>query len=260
MPQERLGWWRDVVCPGGGIDLSQFCVVSADFFPLAPTQVFALSSIDYADHFVTALIACGFDRIDTVVGASFGGLVAQQIAARHPSFANQFVILCAAGQPSVTGLAWRKIQRDIIRTGIETGQKEQAVALARSLALTTYRTTAELENRFGADNCVTDYLDAQGKKFAARMSAERYITLSAAIDSHTVEPSTIDRPTFLIAADTDLLVPIDDVKKLAREIGSQAQCITFPSVFGHDAFLKETNVVNAALRRILHDLVAEPAT
>ena len=113
--------------------------------------------------------------------------------------------------------ALRSVQRRTVRFGREAGRQSEGLALARSLAMTTYRSATEFEARFdpgpsGVDEGrvrfpVEAYLEARGDDFARSFDASAFLTLSESIDTHGVDPSTISTPTTLVSFDTDTLVP-----------------------------------------------------
>ncbi len=43
---KRVGWWSEVVKPGGGVDLNRFRVLGVDFAPLAPSEPVAITPAD----------------------------------------------------------------------------------------------------------------------------------------------------------------------------------------------------------------------
>lgn len=247
------GWWRGLVRPGGGVDLDRYAVFGADFFPLAPARPVALAPADYARVFRAALRTAGVGRLHAAVGGSFGGMIALALARLDPGFAGRIAVLCAAARPSVLGAALRGIQRDIVRLAFDAGDGPAGVALARRLAMTTYRTPEEFAARFSAPADIERYLFARGADYATRMSAARYLTLSAAIDRHDETPEAILAPALVVAAVRDQLVPVEEARDLARRLGGGARLVELDSSYGHDAFLKEESLIAPALDAFLKE-------
>jgi homoserine O-acetyltransferase len=247
------GWWSDVVRRGGGVDTDRYCLVGADFFPLDPAAPVALCPADYADVLAHALAAAGVARLHAVIGASFGGAIALALARRYPQRVGKLAILCAADRPSAMSSAWRAVQAGVIEFALKHGDGAAGVALARQLAMTTYRTHEEFADRFGSRADIHRYLAARGEDYAARMTAARYLTLSAAIDRADEAPHEIDTPALFIAANSDRLVaPLDVTSCVARYRGP-ARLSILESRFGHDAFLKEAAVINRLLAPFLEE-------
>ena len=84
--------------------------------------------------------------------------------------------------------------------------------------------------------------------------AARWIALSDSLDRHTVAPGAIRCPLTVIGFTSDRLVPIDDSRDLAAHAPNLRRFIEAPSIFGHDAFLKECERVSHALHDILSPL------
>ena len=250
---EGEGWWSAVARHGGGVDTRRFCVIGADFFPLDPSSPVALCPADYADVLAYALGCAGVARLHAVVGASFGGAVAQAFARRHPQRVGRIAVLCAADRPSAIGSAWRAVQAGVIALGQKHGDGAAGVALARQLAMTTYRTPEEFSERFSSRPEVERYLGARGEDYAARMSPARYLTLSAAIDRADEAPHEIDTPALFIAAQSDRLVALADVEACVARYRGRARLHAIPSRFGHDAFLKEAPLVSQLLAPFLEE-------
>lgn len=250
------GWWRDLVAAGGGVDLERFQIVGADFFPLKPSAPVALSPTDFANVYAAALKRAGITRLHAVVGGSFGGMIALALARRHPHFVGRIAVLCAAHRPSPLGGALRRIQRDIIALALQAGDGAAGVALARRLAMTTYRTPEEFEARFADGAALDAYLTARGRDYAARMSAARYATLSAAIDAHDETPEKIATPALIVAASSDQLVPLTECRDLSRRLAGPARLVELSSPFGHDAFLKVSERIAAPLAAFLTETLS----
>ena len=84
-------------------------------------------------------------------------------------------------------IAWNHLQVELIeRLGLD------GLALARQLAMTTYRSEADFDERFGRDIepdgrfSIVSYLDHQGEKLVERFDAATYRILAGAMDRHDV--------------------------------------------------------------------------
>ena len=176
-----------------------------------------------------------------------------------PERVSQLVVLCAAhrAHPMATGI--RAIQRAIVKLGEESGQAEAGVVLARALAMTTYRSTREFEERFDVRPTdeglpprypIEEYLEAQGRTFASRFDVAAFFRLSESIDLHIVEPEGITAPTTLVSVDTDALAPPWLVEELETRAPGVTRHVRLTSIFGHDAFLKEADAVSEVLQEV----------
>jgi homoserine O-acetyltransferase len=167
--------------------------------------------------------------------------------------------------------ALRAIQRRIVELGVETGRTHDALVLARALAMTTYRSAGEFDERFKCRSLaalgmtgtfgmtsfpVEEYLLHQGERFAATWTAERFLALSLSADLHFIEPAHIRTPTVLVAAEGDTNVPRELVDELACEIGGPCSIADLPSTNGHDAFLTEPESLGRILQTALASSVS----
>ena len=72
------------------------------------------------------------------------------------------------------------------------------------------------------------------------MSPARFLSLSASIDRHRVDPAKISAPSLVIGASSDQLVFPEDLRRLADELSGDAEVHILDTLFGHDMFLKES--------------------
>ncbi|MDN5923601.1 MAG: alpha/beta hydrolase, partial [Xanthomonadales bacterium] len=181
-------------------------------------------------------------------------------AARHGARLNQLLVLAAAHRPNPLASAQRAVQRGIVRLGLQQGCVDQALSLARQLAMTTYRGHTELGKRFcgGAEWLgdrfklpVEDWLEHAGQRFAARFDAQRYLDLSESIDLHDVDPASIHTHTTLIGFTSDRLVPLADLCELQQRLGHGATLEVIETIYGHDGFLKQCDAITPLLRAAL---------
>ena len=258
---ERRGWWGWAVGPGAPVDTDRFAVLALDWAP-APGAAAdrPVTTHDQARAVAAALDALGRDRAEAFVGASYGGCVGLAFAELFPQRIGRLVAISAPHRAHPTATAWRGVQRRILGLGLETGREAEALSLARQLAMTTYRTPEELDLRFGgaeppaelaAPHRVCDWLVARGRAHAAIADARRQVVLSDSLDRHRVAPERIACPLTVVGFTDDRLVPIRDLRELAARAPNLCRFVEAPSVFGHDAFLKEREVVGRALRTAL---------
>lgn len=266
------GWWPGVVGAGRPLDPARLRLVGVDFLDGGSWSGPATTSADTIDRSragpVTTddqarAVAAALDglgaRAATIVGASYGGMVALAFAVLFPERTRRLVVICSAHRSHPLATAWRSIQRSLVRIGEDVDRADDALVLARGLAMTTYRSARELESRFDGEPVVTDgwarfpvesYLEARGRDFASRFRPDRFLRLSESIDLHAVDPARVASPTTAVSFDTDTLVPPWLVDELVLETGGPCRHVRLSSIYGHDAFLKESERLADVLRGI----------
>lgn len=251
------GWWRNIVGPGLALDTNTHRVLSFDWIggpeaPLPPQHAEFVPTTSLQAHALKAILDqldCGVALL--VVGASYGGLVAQSFAEAWPERLSRLALLCCAHRADPQSRVQRGIQRDILRLARRCGTEREGVELARTLALLSYRTAADLRAREQTTaQPIERWLTQHSADFAARFSAAHYLALSASLDAHDSDPTRLQTPLSALAVIEDALVPIQDVEALVRTAGA-ASLKVVSSRFGHDAFLKETGIVTGFLRSAL---------
>lgn len=258
-------WWPAIVRPGGPVDPGRLRVLAVDLPPGPDAPAVTITTHDQARLLALLIDAMGAPGIDAFIGASWGGCVGLAFAELFPARLARLVVVAAAHRAHPQATAWRGIQRRILRLGLETGRVDAAVGLARELAMTAYRTPEELDLRFGGAPAparagglyaVCDYLVARGRAYREINSPARWIALSDSLDRHAVSPERVLCPVTLLAFASDRLVPLDDMRELAARLPNRERLVEAPSIFGHDAFLKESAVVARVLETALSPLFA----
>ena len=252
------GWWREIVCRGGAVDLNQFCVIGFDFLPNAGETARTITTHDHARALADALDVLNIETLHAFVGASYGGMIALAFAQNYPDRIKKLCAISAPHRPHPSATALRGIQRRIIDFAAKNGDASAGVALARQIAMVTYRTPEEFAERFdgvpgnaaGDAYDVCDYLIARGAAYT--MDAGRYRTLSDSIDRHRVDPASIKSQSLIIASQSDRLAPSADLKRLAGAITSAA-FVEIPSLYGHDAFLKDAPIIGSHIKSFLEE-------
>lgn len=253
------GWWEEQVGPGRALDTGRYRVLGVDWLggcdestgPRGDREFPVVSTADQARALLVLLNRLGVRRVHLLVGASYGGNVAQQLAALLGERLRRLVLLSAAHRPAQFGLALRQIQRSILDLGNES---PQALALARELAVLCYRSTEGVEQRFADDDSrggVNGWLQHHGAKFSARFDTAAYRCLGRSLDGHHIDPATIRTPTTVFAVREDLTVPLSLLHDYVARAGGPCELVEISSPHGHDAFLKEDAIVARVLRSAL---------
>ena len=256
------GWWEAQVGPGRAIDTERLRVLAIDWLGADGGLDAPIDSADQADALAAVLDRLGIERAAAFVGASYGAMVGLQFAARHGARLDRLVAISGAHRPHPFASAWRALQRQCVALGRSEGGVSRGLALARQWAMLSYRTPEEFAERFGAAAVIDeagqarcaaeDYLEACGRRYAARWTSTAFLRLSESIDLHRVDPAAITVPTTVVAVDEDRLVPLADLQALVESLGGPARLRQLRSVYGHDAFLKE----EAAIAAVLHEALA----
>ncbi|HEY2345319.1 MAG TPA: homoserine O-succinyltransferase [Xanthomonadaceae bacterium] len=258
LPSDELpGWWQAQVGAGRALDPRQVQVISIDWLGSDGSLDAPIDTADQADAIAAALDHLGITRIEAFVGCSYGAQVGLQFAARHPSRLRKLVAIAGAHRPHPYASALRSLQRKVVALGQLQCADVLGLSIARQLAMLTYRAPEEFAQRFGeqavldgshARCAAEDYLEACGARYADRWSPTAFLRLSESIDLHRVEPAHVNVPATLVAVHGDRLAPPEDVHELAARIGGPVRVHVLRSLYGHDAFLKETAVFDAILR------------
>lgn len=279
-------WWHGLIGPGLALDTDRFAVLApnllgscygstgpadaADGFPPITTR-------DIARATGVLLERLGIPRVALVTGGSLGGMVALEFAASFPGRAERAVVLAAPAAQGASAIAWGHVQRTLLDACGDDG-----VALARQVAMLSFRTARGLDRRFGrrlideGEGAATgvafgseavapgrryeivDWLDWHGRRLRERFSAASYRTLLDAMDSHDLGRGRVSAAERLRASGTrltgvgipgDLLHPDHEVRAWVQLAGGTYH--TLASDQGHDAFLIERPRVGAILREAL---------
>jgi len=297
------GWWPGVVGAGKVLDPARWFIVAPNMLggcqgstgpaSLAPDGAEWGSRFPYLTirdqvaaqrAFMTEL---GIPSWQLVVGGSMGGMQTLEWGVTHPDRVERMAVLAAPPATTADQIALNSVQLEAIRVDpafaggdyydAEDGDgPHHGLALARRMALLTYRSPVELDDRFGrswqsgvsplGDDgvfAVESYLDFHGNKFTRRFDANSYVALVNAMSSHDIGrdrggiAAALGRarvPALVLGIDTDRLYPVAGQQVIAQHLpenidGDEPTVISSP--FGHDAFLIEDALVGAQLERLL---------
>jgi homoserine O-acetyltransferase len=258
----EAGWANDLVGPGRALDPAHRRILAFDYVGADGTLDAPIDPADQADAIRGLLDALDIDVLDAVVGYSYGALVGLQLAVRHPQSIRKLVAVSGAHRPHPYAAAWRALQRKAVDLGQLQCADGQGLSLARQFAMLSYRTPEEFEQRFDAVPelvhgrvrvAAEDYLDAVGARYVGRTPATAFRRLSESIDLQRVDPAQVRIPTVVVAVEGDRLVPLSDAVTLVEGLGTLGKLRLLRSPYGHDAFLKETDRIDAILAAALRD-------
>lgn len=283
-------WWEPVIGPGRALDTRRVGVLGANLLggrygSTGPISIDprtgkpfgrafpAVSTRDQARAQWALLEALGIGEVALVVGGSLGGMVALEVALIRPTAVRHVMPIAAPGATGPMAVAWNHIQVELIeRLG------NDGLALARELAMTTYRSETDFDERFGRSTepdgrpSIVSYLDHQGEKLVDRFDGDTYRILTGAMDRHDVgvgRGGLSAALAHLAVADVgltgvgivdDILYGPRQVRALttaAREAGVAARYREIRSTKGHDAFLVEWDQLAELLGEALRE-VASP--
>ncbi len=265
---DKKGWWEDFVGIDKAIDLTKYSVLSFDYLGgnsaskvcCSEALELKISTYDQARALKSVLAHLGIASIKAVIGSSYGGMVSLAFSELYPSLIEKQLIISAAAESHPRSAALRSVQRQIVKLGVELGNTTKGLGLARQLGMITYRSVDEFAERFGSSKGLDgaggqaqlqQYLSFQGEKFARIFNAKAFITLSESIDSHSINPESINTPTVLISVESDELVFSTQIRQLSAQIKAKTTHHNIRSIFGHDAFLKETKQLTPIIETLL---------
>ena len=258
------GWWEAQVGAGRPIDPARHRIVSFDWIGADGTLDAPIDPADQADAIAALLDHLGVGRLHAFVGSSYGAMVGLQFASRHASRLARLIAISGVHRAHPYSSAWRALQRRAVQLGALQCDSIDGLVLARQLALLSYRTPDEFDERFGAPQVVDgrvhvpaeDYLDHAAQTYAARTHAIGFLRLSESIDLQHVVPGSIAVPVTLVAVQEDRLVPLADAYALAQGLRGETRLRVLRSRYGHDAFLKEAGAITDVLAESLDEVAA----
>jgi homoserine O-acetyltransferase len=285
-------WWAPLIGPGLAFDTGRVGVLCANLLggrygSTGPTSVNPVTGTPYGRSFPQPTVRdearamwllaarLGIERFAVVAGGSLGGMIALELALERPHAVDHVVPLAAPAVIGGLAIAWNHIQLQVVEL-----LGRQGLAIARQLAMTTYRSEADFDSRFGnrtqADGrfSVASYLDHQGDKIVDRFDGDTYRVLVRAMDGHDVgrgRGGVVEALRELaeagvgltgIGIEGDLLFGPEQVRALVRDAttaGIEASYRELVSIKGHDAFLTEWDQLRAILEVALADGIERAA-
>jgi len=296
------GWWEYMIGPGKPIDSNHYFIICINslgscFGSTGPASINPKTGepyrLDFPDLAIEDIANAGYlalkemdiDKVNTLVGASMGGMVALAYAIEHADELENLVVISAATHSTPFAIALRSMQRELIRLDpvwnngnySPKSPPREGMRMARKAGLISYRSPEEWLQRFGrvkidkskrskdafaAEFEIESYLEHNAAKFANNFDANCYLYLSRAMDWFEIAEhggsvkcglgKIKSRRVLVLGVETDILFPLWQQQELAdtlRQLGINASFQDIPSIHGHDAFLVDEEKFGPVMRK-----------
>lgn len=278
-------WWLELFGPGRALDTDRDFVVCANIIgspygTFSPVTRDSRSEKAFGANFPVPTIRDTVNlhrllleqldvrRIRMCIGGSMGGMHALEWAF-HSDFVDAIVPIACGGRHSAWCIAWSEAQRQAIFCDphwnggnySEIAGPDLGLAIARMIAMTTYRSFDSFGARFGREVsedssdpqfAMRGYLHYQGAKLVDRFDANCYVCLTESMDTHDVSRgrgeyfsvlSQIKQPALVVGIDSDMLYPLSEQRELVSAM-KNAELQVLEAPHGHDSFLIERTRLN----------------
>jgi homoserine O-acetyltransferase len=300
-------WWPRLFSQEGLLDTDHNCVIGINLLgscygSTGPASINPGTGDPYGPHFPLVSIRdnvrlqgrlveeLNIHRLKLVIGASIGGMQAIEWAIQFPQRVERVASIGAAPLQAM-GLGLNHLQRQMIQLdpAWKSGRylpgqpPRQGLALARALAVCTYKSAELFEHRFarkpdrggedpwassheqgaglsGPRFDIAGYLDYQGERFLERFDANAYLAITRMMD--TFDPARgyasaeaafrrIEAEVMLVGISSDWLFPAAQIAEMVAgmmQAGVRCDYEELVSSHGHDAFLAEPEELARLIR------------
>lgn len=296
---DAADWWPGLIGPGCALDPERdfiLCcnVLGGCYGTTGPTSQRAGADTAWQVDFPPVTIRdmvhlqarlldhLGIERLELVTGGSMGGMQALEWPLLYPDRVRAIAPIAVSARHSSWCIGLSEAQRRAItndprfRGGHypDDDPPLEGLALARMIAICTYRSWPSFQLRFGRERRdsetfqVESYLHYQGEKLIERFDANTYLTLTRAMDSHDVGRGrdddsrvlgSVTQPALVVSVSSDVLYPPEEQRELSALLGN-ARLATIESPHGHDAFLIEIDQLARHLAEFLSEVRATRTT
>jgi homoserine O-acetyltransferase len=277
-------WWAGMFGPGRALDPDRDFVVCANLLgscygTTGPTAIDPASGRRYGPDFPPVTVRdmvrlqfallqhLGVRRVQLALGGSLGGMLALEWPLLYPALVRAVAPIAVSGRHSAWCIGLSEAQRQAIcadplwRDGRYAPESPPAagLAVARMIAMCTYRSRASFDQRFDRRPqdetglfAVESYLRHQGRKLVDRFDACTYMKLTEAMDAHDVARGRggyeetlrgVRQPALVVSIPSDVLYPPEEQEELARLL-PHAELRRLDSPHGHDSFLIDTDALS----------------
>jgi homoserine O-acetyltransferase len=206
--------------------------------------------------------------IHTLIGGSLGGQQVLEWAIEKPGVSEHIVPIACNAFHSPWGIAFNEAQRMAIEADATWKENDdragkEGMKAARAMGMISFRTyetfsqtQSEKGNEKIDDFRAASYQRYQGEKLANRFNAFSYWTLTKMMDNHNVGRGRgsvkealhrVQAKTLVVGIDSDLFYPLEEQRLIAESI-SDSRLRVINSLYGHDGFLVEFDLLKKGLR------------
>ena len=298
------GWWQRMIGPNLALDTNRYFIVCMNslgscFGSTGPASIDPatgkrygigfpqLGVEDIASASFAAIRALGIEQLAAVVGASLGGMSVTAFATQFPEAARRLISISGSPAASPFAIALRSVQREAIMRDPDwqgghyspDHPPRSGMRIARKLGTITYRSAAELRQRFGRERlggnasalsqfaprfAIEGYLEAQAERFVQVFDPNCYLYLSSAMDRFDLAEhggsfasalrAVRSEAVLVIGVESDMLFQIQEQAAIAQAFEQNAvptRFVRMPSLEGHDSFLIDIPRFGGELRSFL---------
>ncbi len=191
-----------------------------------------------ADDLAHLLQTIGIDSAH-IVGASFGGFVAQEFALKYPSMTRKLVLCCTSfGGPNHIVPAPETLQALASTKGLNSEERMRANLLLAFSPEYVRTETVEVDRvvRLRAANEVPEHVYLSQLQAAMNFNAEERV-------------EQIGVPTLVLSGDADVIVPVQNSRNLAAVIPGARLCVLAGG--SHTFFIEQAQEFNRIVTEFL---------
>jgi homoserine O-acetyltransferase len=301
----QSGWWDNFIGPEKALDTDRFFVICVNYLggcygSTGPSSINPASGLPYGGDFprihfsdivdsqLPLLDHLGIACLHAVVGASLGGMLTMNLAARHPQRVDRIINIACGIEPTTLTRAHNLEQILAIENDpnfsygnyYDGPHPDRGLALARMISHKTFVSLEMIEERaqdrlelehdefswYKIRQPIESYILHQGRKLVRRFDANTYLQLIAAwSEYHLLRDSGYDSYADLythcrhqryltFSIDYDFCFYPEEqhfIRDVLSFCGVQNQFISIHSEKGHDSFLLEPELYTPAIRTAL---------
>jgi homoserine O-acetyltransferase len=269
-------WWTRLFGPGRSLDPERDFIVCSNILgscygTTGPAELDPATGTPWLGTFPAITIrdmvrvqhalmtALGVKKVRMVIGGSLGGMQVLEWALCYPELVEAVVFIASTARHSAWCIGLSEAQRQAIYADPrwKDGRYDPAhppasgLAVARMMAMLSYRSQPSFEMRFGRRPqtedlfAVESYLRYQGEQLVDRFDPATYVALTRAMDTHDVSRGrgdfedvlrSIRQPTLVVSIDSDVLYWPWEQREVASLVPN-GRLAVMDSPHGHDAFL-----------------------